>query len=956
MKKRFISLFLVFLIIFGTILTAPVAFAATTNKNSSFYINATCCYDDAFEVLDRINALRKENGLSALKMNSKMLTSAMQRAAEIAVNFDHTRPDGTSCFSINSDIKAENIAVVYLDPESVVNGWKESSLHYSNIMTKSYKTTGIGAVIHNGTRYWVQVFGTISTGTTTDIPADTDKNFKISVGSYKYDLSMEISNKLFVTDKSDIRILGKNYAYDRYFVINNSCFDFSTNNTSVLTADDGIAVAKSQGDATITAKGDCATITKKLSVHEFGGSNSKKCGDNVTWEYNDGVLTFSGSGDMYNYTTVFDHYGITSSDVLWVDGADTVEKVVVGEGITSLSDSAFSCFSNLKDITLPSTLKHIGKETFACCKTLPSIYLPESVETISSGAFYKCSAITSITLPSKLTEISDNLFYNCTSLKTVKIPTGVEKISQSAFSYCTAITRITIPQSVRVIDGYAFFSCTSLKSITIPFYVDTIGKKAFASCAALTKVTLKNPTTVFLENNVFLNSNSALTLYSYKNSSAQKYCSDNSLKFSALDSSTLKVNASGYTATYTGDAMTGDIVITPVDYTGNVTVKFSASKTFDYYASFSSIKELGDFHRKGAVGYEKQPKYLIDCGTYPISYCAYYDSYGPVFGTVDIVIEKAVTEFSFENEKMTIPWYSKGDNTGGFINEISGLGDLKNTDLTYTSSDTSTLIVDRYGKIIPKKYGRCTITASFDGDSNHTPFSTQFEVDIYPVGVVIVGEYTCEFFEDGSVNINRYLGSDVSLTIPVEILSNRLKGIAAGAFKGAAFEEVIIPQGVETISENGFVSCYKLVSVTIPDSVTKIESGAFSGCRKLLNVTIPQSVTYIGENALGYTVPDANGESQKIEGFVINGYAGSAAEKYAMENGFDFVALQSDRLLGDVNGDSMLSIIDVTSIQRHIARIKIFDDSVLDIADVNRDNSIDIMDATAIQLKLVGRG
>lgn len=952
MKKRIVAFLLVAVLTLTVFDVFPKVKAATTNADSSFTINADCLYDEAFKVLDEINAFRKEKGLSELKMNSSLMKNAMQRAAEISVNFDHDRPDGSSCFSLASDIKAENIAVDYVDAKAVAQGWRESANHFANIVTSGYKTTGIGAVVHNGSKYWVQVFSTTTSGTTTTIPNNTKKDFKISLGKNKYDLSMNVRDKLFVTDERDIIITGKNLSYKRYFVVNNSCFTFTTNDSSVLTAQYGVAKAKSQGSVTIKAKGDCATITKEITVTDFGAGKSKYCGDNVTWEYNNSVLTFSGSGDMYDYNTEYDRDGLISTDVLWADGVDIVTKVVVEDGVTSLSNSAFACFSNLSEVVLPSTLLKIGSKAFAHCKNLEEINLPESVEVIGNEAFYKCTALTSVSLPKSLEHIPENVFYSCSNLSRVTIPEGVKSIGQSAFSYCTAVKSFNLPQSLEEIEGYAFFGCTGLKSITIPFSVENIGKKAFASCSELSKITVRNPVVLFSAD-VFLNTNSNLTISSYKNSSSQTYCIDNSLKFTALTGDEISAVCNGYTVVYNGSPVTDDIVISE-SALGDYRIKFSKGTDFDYNASFTSIEELGEFHRKGAVGYPKEPKYLIDSGTYEISYCIYRDGVAPYFSSTQIVIEKAKTEFSFENSQLTIPWYSKGDNTGGFVNEIIGLADLKTTDLSYQSSDTSVLIVDHYGKIVAKKYGKATITASFDGDENHTPYFTQYDVVIYPVGVVILGDYTCEFFEDGTVAINRFLGSENSLTIPESVLSNTTTTLAKGAFKGASFEEVIIPSTVTRIEENSFLSCYRLIDVVIPDSVTYIGDGAFSGCRKLPSVIVPDSVTEIGERAFGYTAPDESGEYTKIEGFVIYGYKNSVAEKYANENGFDFVALKGEQMKGDVDLDSVLSIIDVTAIQRHIARIKIFDESVLEIADYNDDLSIDIMDATAIQRKIAG--
>jgi len=62
-------------------------------------------------------------------------------------------------------------------------------------------------------------------------------------------------------------------------------------------------------------------------------------------------------------------------------------------------------------------------------------------------------------------------------------------------------------------------------------------------------------------------------------------------------------------------------------------------------------------------------------------------------------------------------------------------------------------------------------------------------------------------------------------------------------------KEYHIPEGVTTIANNAFESCWNLTSITIPESVTAIGDSAFESCRSLTSITIPKSVTTIGDYA-----------------------------------------------------------------------------------------------------------
>ncbi len=81
-----------------------------------------------------------------------------------ASKFSHTRPNGNSCFSILGELgisyggAGENIAAGYGSAASVVNGWKNSSGHYANMVNAGFNKIGVGYVSFNGQKYWVQMF------------------------------------------------------------------------------------------------------------------------------------------------------------------------------------------------------------------------------------------------------------------------------------------------------------------------------------------------------------------------------------------------------------------------------------------------------------------------------------------------------------------------------------------------------------------------------------------------------------------------------------------------------------------------------------------------------------------------------------------------------------------------------------------------------------------------------
>lgn len=116
------------------------------------------------EVYEITNNYRSLVGVPSLTLDSSLVTAASIRAKEISDSFSHTRPNGSSCFTVLSELgisygtAGENIAAGYSSSQSVMEGWRSSSGHYQNIISSKFKKIGIGVNIINNQYYWVQIF------------------------------------------------------------------------------------------------------------------------------------------------------------------------------------------------------------------------------------------------------------------------------------------------------------------------------------------------------------------------------------------------------------------------------------------------------------------------------------------------------------------------------------------------------------------------------------------------------------------------------------------------------------------------------------------------------------------------------------------------------------------------------------------------------------------------------
>ena len=125
------------------------------NMSASSYANA---------VLNLVNKYRKQNGLASVKLDSALSGAASTRAKEIVSSFSHTRPNGSSCFTVLSENgisyngAGENIAYGQSSPDEVMTAWMNSAGHRANILNASFTRLGVGVYESGGTLYWTQLF------------------------------------------------------------------------------------------------------------------------------------------------------------------------------------------------------------------------------------------------------------------------------------------------------------------------------------------------------------------------------------------------------------------------------------------------------------------------------------------------------------------------------------------------------------------------------------------------------------------------------------------------------------------------------------------------------------------------------------------------------------------------------------------------------------------------------
>lgn len=207
-----------------------------------------------------------------------------------------------------------------------------------------------------------------------------------------------------------------------------------------------------------------------------------------------------------------------------------------------------------------------------------------------------------------------------------------------------------------------------------------------------------------------------------------------------------------------------------------------------------------------------------------------------------------------------------------------------------------------------------------------------------PDSVESIGSYVFDSDSSGRPNTAWYDSQEDGVVYAGKVLYK---------YKGQIPEETVITveEGTKGIAENAFEYQYGLKEISLPDTVTNIGEYAFYRCDLMTEIYIPESVTEIGEYALGYL---NNFLDIKVPGFTIYGYAGSAAQTYAEENGFTFIEVELEYTLGDVDASGAVDIADLRMVLRSVCgKATLTADQKL-AADVEKDDVVNIQDLRKI--------
>lgn len=539
--------------------------------------------------------------------------------------------------------------------------------------------------------------------------------------------------------------------------------------------------------------------------------DNNKCGENLTWKFADGILTISGTGEMYDY----------SEDYLapWSEHCVEITNVTISDGVTSIGSYAF-CYCSVKSITLPFGLKHIGISAFFNCPNIQQINIPDSVEYIDPYAFSCCKGLHTVQLPASLTLISEELFAECDNLRNLSIPDTVTEIGANAFSKCTAFSLTGLPDGIKSIGAAAFENCGRIEELVLPETLEHIGEAAFTGTVidkASFDGTPERWTTIggdgcgIAQDKIdFLGHICDFSGWEYDTQKHWQQCTCGKTQNEG------EHTGDGDTCTVCGAALSEALGSGSID--GGLSWSLSRSGALTISGSgkmpdFSSVANAAPWDEQK----DKIQSAVIESGVQNIS--------GGAFSGCTALEKVSVSDTVAQID----------------LNAFDGCTALAEFEVAADnkafSSDGGVLF--SAGKELLRcpvgKSADCTVpsgTVAIAGGAFKD--CSKLESLVIPDSVTAIGKSAFE----NCAALKR-------ITLPKNITK-----LEASCFSGcSALAEIALPDGLKALGEKVFSGCAALKSVRIPAEVTVIPTEAFYGCSSLESITIPKNVSHINERA-----------------------------------------------------------------------------------------------------------
>lgn len=663
------------------------------------------------------------------------------------------------------------------------------------------------------------------------------------------------------------------------------------------------------------------------------------------------IVEYRGKAKNLTIPTSLNGYKVTRVDSVLNEDTENsyTETLTIGNNVTEIGSDACSQIDNLKTVNIKKSVKKIESEAFSYNYELTKVNFEEGIKIIYASAFFDCPNLKTISLPNSVNRVGANFFgYEIgenTYFQKIKGTTitgykgsNVEKYAsscgitfKSAGQYKPATNEsnynyeiddngdaditdyygqggdVVVPEKL---NGYnvcdieddifcesVFYSIDDenkeviykkfdyITSISLPENLPYFYQPYRDCVPKLNTIIINNPEFEFDECDwgyvpiydddgevTDYKKISGFTIKGLTNSTAEEYAKNNNFKFVSIGEYTPIVNDTDFSYSDNGDGtamITGyrgedkDVTI-PATINGfkitkiySFCMRLQGNNTVESVTIGNNVKEIRRWAFKKC---SKLKTVNIGKSVRIIEDYAFYQC--PEISNVNFDEGvKAIEKNAFDNctklKSVSLP------NSVNRIGEESfGYG----RDDDYNSYKIQGFTITGYSGSSVEKYANdCGFTFKSKGKYQNVDDGEDF---LYRVT------------NSNEAVITSYLGKGGNVVIPDEIDGHKVISIDSGSLSDSLY-----------ISDDSEYKNFNYITeLTLSKNITYISSMYRPSLPKLKTITIRNPEYKFQEKEWGY---NKSNDDEKIDGFTIKGYSGSTAEKYAKDNGFNFVSLDN---------------------------------------------------------------
>lgn len=583
----------------------------------------------------------------------------------------------------------------------------------------------------------------------------------------------------------------------------------------------------------------------------------------------------------------------------------TASTVSVSDDVKIIGEEAFADNQYLGVINIGKNVNKIEHGAFANCTYLNRVVIPDSVKTVDSAAFSGCYGLKNISIGDGVEDFGDGVFAGCSNLAGISVSRNNDKLAYEAgilydkkkeqiYAYLTAnpyeiyympesvnsispysfwgntnLSEVYLSGALEEVPAYAFSNCKNLEKVQIPYSVDSIDAKAFENCISLTDVII--PASVKYIDSTAFDGCYNLNIIADEGTEAYKF-------FANFDKSDVAIAESQDTKNLVKTIKDSSI---EKKNSNNTNTSYSSEGYIDASKDPSNVEWMPSVNPlSGAEDSSLFGKTIIVGGNALL----FVNRDMEVNQLTNEEVAKQLEEYVNSDEQENTVVYDSGK--GGYLPKYTYINGNIATQAFYASNNVEDFNIKAGTKKIGKfSFARSSVTEIVIPDGvEEIGYGAFYHCDnlqsvVVPDSVKVIEAYAFEntpfktkytseagsdpFYIVGDGILLGYSGTDKNVVIP-----DGVKTVSAGCFAGnKQIESVCMPSSLTLIDTDAFRDCINLKNVSGGENVKTIGSRAFMGC-PVLSFTITSNIKEVGLRAFDFSNLDVD-DSDKV--VVFNG-------------------------------------------------------------------------------------